>query len=260
MELKNLKNKLQDIVNESSGQISLAFSSNEGDILINEHLKMKAASVIKLPILIESFRLAEEKKLDLNKAIHIENQKKVAGTGVIYYMTESNVYSYRNLLELMMIVSDNTASNIALKTVGMDRVNQLSVILNCQNTKIERNFMDTEAIANGFENSTTAFDMLQYLKLVGEPNKIINNESRQEMLSILSKQQFNQKLPGYNYSDSGVSFYNKTGELPGFEHDISLIKKNDKTVYVAVLSNGWTDNFSGKKKLAEIGKEIINYM
>ncbi|MEH7123049.1 serine hydrolase [Bacillus sp. JJ1773] len=260
MELKDLKAKLIDIINNCFGEVSIALSSDEGDILINEHVRMKAASVIKLPILIESFRLYEQGKLDLERIVEINNLQKVAGTGVIHYLTESNSYSFRNLLELMMIVSDNTASNIALNTVGMDGINSLSEQLNCINTKVERNFMDADAVARGLENSTTAYDMLQYLKIVGESNEIVHDDSRLEMMSILAKQQFTQKLPGYNYLNSGIHFYNKTGELPGFEHDISMIKKDEDVIFIAVLSQGWSDNFSGKMCLAEIGKEMIHYL
>lgn len=260
MALQDLKARLIEIIASSPGEISVALSSEEGDILINEHTKMKAASVIKLPILIQSFRLHEQGKLNLDRIVEINHSQKVAGTGVIHYLTESNSYSFRNLLELMMIVSDNTASNIALHTVGMDGVNRFSDELNCMNTKVERYFMDAEAVANGYENTTTAYDMLQYLKAIGTPNSFVNDDSRQEMINILAKQQFSQKLPGYNYPESGICFYNKTGELPGIEHDISIIKKNEDTIFVSVLSRGWSDNFSGKMCLAQIGKELIQYL
>ncbi|MFD1929184.1 serine hydrolase [Sporosarcina siberiensis] len=260
LNLDDLKVVLTDVVTKSSGEISLAFSSDEGELFINENEIMKAASVIKLPILIESFRQFEQQKIDIDAIIKIENAQKVGGTGVINYLTDSNTYSFRNLLELMMIVSDNTASNIALKTVGMDCVNKLSEEIGCANTKFERFFMDFTAVENGYENKTTAADMMKFLKVVGNSNVEISDASRHQMLKIMGNQQFTSKIPGYNYADSGFTFYNKTGELPGIEHDISIIQKNGKTAYLAILTKGWPDNVTGKKTISLLGKEIINYM
>ena len=260
MSILHLEKRIRETIKDDRDRFFIAISTDEGTIQLNADQQVRAASVVKVPIMIEAFRQVEAGSVDPDQQIDIDEGSKVGGCGVIKYLTRSNRFTFRNLLELMVIVSDNTAANLVLDKVGMNSVNQLFEQLGCRNTQIERKFMDAEAIEAGRDNYTSASDMVTLLKVIGETNALISQSSRSQMLDILSRQQFRQKLPCYSDPDSGVRFYNKTGEIPGVEHDVAIVQRGKARIYAAVLTQGWQNNGMAQQYLAEIGKHLIAYM
>ncbi|OZU89225.1 hypothetical protein CIL03_05765 [Virgibacillus indicus] len=259
MNFTQLDKAIQLLVSDVRQNFSIAIDTPDGHIRIDAAKKRKAASLAKIPILIEAIRLAEENKLSLEKLIFIEKAAMVGGSGVINYLTDSNIHSYQNLLELMIIVSDNTASNLLLDTVGMDNINKLAQILNCRETNMERKFMDQQAQQEGHENYTSAQDMITFLKLISENNDFLSGESRKQMLRILLNQQFKNKLAKNLKDKDQIKIYHKSGELHGVEHEAAIYNYKNKKMEVAILSEGWTRNGIGQEYIAEIGKLLINY-
>ncbi|MFP3471159.1 serine hydrolase, partial [Micrococcus sp. SIMBA_144] len=79
------------------------------------------------------------------------------------------------------------------------------------------------------------------------------------MLNILHHQQFKDKLP--SLMDQEMVFVaNKTGELPGVEHDCGILKYGNQHAYIAVLIDELEDNESGKGTIAKIGKFIHDFL
>ncbi|MFD1037007.1 serine hydrolase [Virgibacillus byunsanensis] len=260
MNLTNLKSNILQLLDKRSAYFSIFIHTEEGDIAINANEPRKAASLIKIPILIESFHQIENHRLQPNTLVYIEDDMKVSGAGVIYYLTQSNIYSYQNLLELMITFSDNTAANIMLDKIGMNSINKRAKSLACTHTKMERFFMDQQSQKNGYENYTTAHDMVRFLSIITKSNSVINENSRNEILKILSNQQFNHKLPGYWKNDSKIQIYHKTGELPGVEHDAAIMTYKDRTIIAAILSEDSLNNSDNRNYIAEIGKQLANYI
>ncbi|WP_188454723.1 serine hydrolase [Virgibacillus oceani] len=260
MNFNQLKSSIQNLVHDAIDNFSIFIQTKDGTITINAYEPRKAASVIKVPMLIEAFRQIENNIFNPNALVYIEDDMKVGGAGIINYLTNSNVYSYKNLLELMIIVSDNTAANLILDKIGIHNVNGLSSMLECRHTHIGRKFMDQEAQQKGLENYTSAFDMFQYLRLAREPNNIINEDTRKQILTILSHQQLKEKLPYYMIDEDNLNIFHKTGELPGVEHDAAIVNYREKTVYAVILTEGFENNSHGKTSIATIGKYVIDYM
>lgn len=260
MNFDQLYTGIHDLIGNVTDKISIFIRTRDGDIKINETRPRKAASVAKLFILTEAFRQSENGILSLDEPAYIEQKSMVGGSGVISYITNLPVFSYRNLLELMMIVSDNTASNILLKKVGMKNINNLVRQIGCSESKIERHFMDSKAQADGHENYTSAHDMVSLLRLFTETNDFITKASQMEIREILLHQQLNDKLPKYQDEDDQVNFYHKTGELQGVEHDVAIIKYKEKTIEAAILTEGWEDNGSGQQYIVAIGRLLSSYI
>ncbi|WP_099159276.1 serine hydrolase [Virgibacillus ndiopensis] len=260
MNFNQLESTIHSLVNKVMDHFSIFIRTADGNITINAHEPRKAASVIKFPMLIEAFRQIENKTLNPDALVYIENTMRVGGAGIISYLTNLNIYSYKNLLELMIIVSDNTAANIILDKIGSQNVNTLSTRLKCMETYIGRKFMDQKAQMNGIENYTSAVDMVHYLELIAKPNVIISENSRMQILDILSHQQFKDKLPYYLLDDDNIDIFHKTGELPGIEHDVALLNYKEQTVYAVILTEGFENNAHGKKYISEIGKYLIEYI
>lgn len=260
MQFNQLNQEICDLTPTDCGHISLFIRTPDGTITLNETMQRKAASIAKLFILTEAFRQAEKGLLKLDDSIVVDQHTLVGGSGVIRYLTNPPVLRYQHLLELMMIVSDNTASNILLDTVGMENINILAEQIGCQQSRINRHFMDMQAQAEGYENYTSALDMFRLLNIYTKKNKFLSDRSRKHMLTILGNQQFQDKLPKFLEESDHVTFFHKTGELQGVEHDVAIIKCKGKVMEAAVLTEGWKNNGRGQQYIAEIGRLLIQYM
>lgn len=260
MYFEQLSNEIHNLTKDVADHLSIFIHTPDGDIVLNDAKQRKAASVAKLFILTEAFRQAEQGNLDLNEMVNMSNYDIVGGSGVIGYLTDPPALRYRHLLELMIIISDNTASNILLDKVGIENINHFTEQIGCHTSKINRHFMDTKAQAKGNENYTSARDMVRLLNLYMQDNTFITEASRKHILTILCHQQLQDKLPKYVDENDQVVFFHKTGELEGVEHDVAIIKYKNTVVEAAILTADWNNSGSGQSYIAEIGRYLIHYL
>lgn len=257
MSFHELELQCQKIINNyQQSQIGIAIVDEEQSFYFQENQVFRAASTIKIPILLTTYINLVDR---LDNVATVPDQLIVEGAGVIPFLTGKLPFTYRNLIELMIIVSDNTASNALLHINTITKVNQLIQDIGCKSSKIERYFMDEIAVQNGLDNYTTPKDMIRMLQQIGEQGGILSDMARSDALRILSNQQFEDMLPAYTF-DEEIHYYHKTGGLIGVDHDVAIIKYRQKKLYVAVLTQGWKDGFTGKKCIAEIGKAIVDYL
>ncbi len=259
--LMKLKERVQAVVDSTAGHVSFVLEDDYG-----QHLEMdgctqkKAASLIKIPILLATFKQVEHGRLKLSDRFTINVESRVGGAGVIAQLDSETDFTLWDLLTLMITVSDNTATNKVIDILGMDAVNEFCAKYGLSRTKLERKMMDFKAAAVGFENRTSARDMVACLKLLlNSRSDIFTEESRQQMLVILQGQQLLDKLPFYMNLDS-VKVANKTGELPGVEHDCGIVTLGEKKLMVAVLVDDLFTNSMGKRAIQEIGRLVEEYM
>ncbi|MFC4558194.1 serine hydrolase [Virgibacillus kekensis] len=260
MKISQLEYNIRRLIEPYPDKFSIAIAAGDERIVINADQPKKAASLIKIPLLIEAFRQIEIGILDPNELVYIDEHMKVGGAGVINQMTNSNIYSYINLLELMIIVSDNTAANIILDKIGIEQANHLAEQLNCMDTRLQRRFMDFHAQNMGYENRTTARDIQLFLQTITFENDFLDQQSRKSILRIMSNQQLSHKLGTYLPSDTDLHMYSKSGELSGVEHDAAIIKYRNRRIEAAILTDGWENNGVGSRHIAEIGKMLFEYI
>lgn len=189
-----------------------------------------AASVIKLAILIELFRHFQDYGLDPQQTIMVEPKDIVWGAGVLPECGVGHCFSLRELARLMIVVSDNTASNLLLDYLGMETVNGLLNRLGLKHTWLRRKFMYPND--NG-DNQTCARDCVQLLSdLYG--NEILHGPWREEALEILARQQYLEKIPLLLPEKAVLG--NKTGELEGVRHDAAIINAGGQVWALAILT------------------------
>src|SRR3984885_12347707 len=102
------------------------------------------ASTIKLPIMVELFAEAEEGKLDWNQKLELTDQDKVSGSGVLTELSGGDSLPIRDLMHLMIVVSDNTATNLILDRIGGNAVNRRMAQLGLTQTAVMRKIMQTK--------------------------------------------------------------------------------------------------------------------
>jgi len=184
-------------------------------------LPVVAASVIKLPILIEAFRQAEEGLLSMEETVSIRPEDKMPSCGALTYLHDGLTVTWRDLCVLMIILSDNTATNLLIDRLSMDAVNDTLRNLGCQRTVLRRRLFDAAASARGIENTVTASEMGMLLEKLYR-GSCVSPDADRAMLRILLDQRLNGKMPFFLHSE-GVRIAHKTGEDDGITHDVGIL-------------------------------------
>jgi len=138
---------LQAIIASSpslTGLMAVDLSSGES-ISINENVVFTQASAIKIPILMEVYKQAHEKKFALSDIRPLLPSNTVAGSGILNVMFDPVNLSIRNLCVLMIGLSDNSATNTLIELVGMKNVTNTMQSLGFSNTRLQRKMIDQPA-------------------------------------------------------------------------------------------------------------------
>jgi beta-lactamase class A len=208
---------------------------DDGKLLIRGEEVVPAASTIKVPILAAVLKEVGSGRLELERPMPIP-ARRAGGSGVVQALTGVVSLTLADLLTLMIIVSDNAATNVIIELVGMDHINAFCTEHGLRGTVLRRRMMDAEAASQGLENTTTALDQAKLLDAVAE-GAMLAEPLRTFALQTLAAQQFTDALP--SLLPDSVQVAHKTGELPGVRHDVGIITAaNGRRAVVSVLVTG----------------------
>lgn len=253
-----LKDMIKDLIDNLNGDAGVVIKNNKTNevIMFNKDMIFPSASIIKLPIIWELFKKIEAKEIALDNEIILKERNKVGGFGVLKELHEGLNLSIKDLATLMIILSDNVATNMLIDLLGMENINQSSKDIGMKDTILQRKMMDGEAKERGLDNFTSPIDVFDFLEkfLVAEE---LRKESRDKIVDILKRQQCNNKLPFLMGENLG--FAHKTGDLPGVEHDAGILFLENTEVIVVVMTKNLKDNAEGIKFNKDIGKMVYDY-
>ncbi len=188
------------------------------DVALRVDEVFPAASLAKIPIAIELMRRVDMGQFDLSEWLDTSGVARAGGGGVLDYLDPSTQLTLGDLLTLMLIVSDNTASNILLDLVGMGEVNETMSRLNLTHTRLARRFMDFEARRAHRDNLTTAAETLTLMELL-RGNALPGGRRLRETLA--AQQSFAELTEGW--LPSGATLAHKDGTLEGTVHDAGIL-------------------------------------
>src|SRR5690348_1855147 len=132
----DLQSKLQDMASKHHGKVAL-FAKNlkTGEtIAIDPDVPVQTASVIKLPIMIEAMYQVKAGKLKLDQRLKLTKDNQVPGSGVLPFLTPGLDLTLNDTVTLMMILSDNTATNITIDALSIPAVNKRIETMGLKNT------------------------------------------------------------------------------------------------------------------------------
>lgn len=189
-------------------------------ISYHEDMAFQAASVIKIPVMIELFRRFEEGSLKKEDLVPINPEDKLPPCGALTFLHNGIQVTLLDICTLMIVYSDNTATNILIRLLGIDQINQTLKELNCEVTRLNRFLFDEESSAKGIQNYISPIEISHLLELMYQ-RVLISPAASDEMLSILKNQQINSKLPFFITDSTKIA--HKTGEDDGITHDVGIV-------------------------------------
>lgn len=235
-------------------------------LLINERISLHAASTMKLPVMMEIFRLVEDKKLKLSDQIEIKNKFYSIVDGSEYRLnrqddSDEEIYNrigqkmtVLELVDHMITWSSNLATNILIERVTPEKVMSLMSELGANDIRVLRGVEDSKAFQAGKNNTTTAYDLMLLFKLIAE-NKFRSKRACEKMVEILSAQHYNDGIPAGLPTATRVA--HKTGEITKHNHDAGIVYPMDGKPYViVVLTKGIENQRHSSKLIADISQTV----
>lgn len=268
IEKKIPQQKIYERISQLDGVVGLYVESlNTGEIFeINPNHVLCSASVIKIPILALLLKEVEEGKVDWNARVEVLPSNRVGGTGIFSKLDAFYTPTIKTLALLMIILSDNAATNQIIDTVGMERINLFCRELGYTNTRCERKMMDMQAIAEGKNNYTCAGDVGRMLSAVAR-GELVSAEASKTIHDIMAKQMCCNKLPAkipavpcfwpdeerISIKPDMVLAATKTGDFYQVEHDVGIFTlPNGERYIIAMLTGEVQDAKSAIDTIADI--------
>ena len=219
--------------------------------LINEREVFPQASSIKIAILLEAFKQAEDGQINLDEFIALEESRKVAGSGVLFYLGRPSLsLSIRDIAVLMVVLSDNTATNLLIDRVGMDAVNKRLDSLGLTKTRLRRKMMDLKAAAEGRENVSTPLEMMTLLEKVWKGD-ILKEPTRKDFLEILA---IPKESPLRSGVPEGVGVSEKPGELEAVRCDSGIVMLPGRPYILCVMTTYLKRDADGNPAITNISR------
>lgn len=189
-------------------------------ISINEDMPMMAASVIKIPIMVEAFRQIKAGKLQKNQEYILREEDKKPSCGCLNRMHEGLAVTIADLYNLMIILSDNSATNILIHLLGREQINASMKEMEYHKIEVNRLLFNREASAKGIQNYVCAGEIADMLEKMYN-GTLVDPASDAEMLEVLKEQRLNGKIP-FHFVEK-VPIAHKTGEDDGITHDVGIV-------------------------------------
>ena len=226
-----------DLIRAFPGDVGLYYhrlGSAEAPELHNPDLPLIAASVIKVPIMVTAFRDMAAGALDPDEVVTIRPEMKKPSCGALTYMHDGLEVTVMDLITLMIILSDNTATNLMIDKLTPEHVNRTMEELGIPGICLRRRLFEPELSAKGIQNTVTARGVGLLLERMAE-GALLGRAEDDRMLKILLDQRLNGKLPFYLHSE-GVKCAHKTGEDDGITHDAGIVYA-ERPFALVMLSN-----------------------
>lgn len=252
-----LTNRINYIIKNSSADIAVLVKDLKEDKVIfkyNEDKKYVSASIIKVPIMIEALSIVDLGEINLDDKFNIGDDNKVDFSVI----TEQDLKecTFEELIEWMIISSDNTATNVLIDILGLENINDRIKKLNMKNTLLERKMMDFKAIEYGRNNYTSLNDMLIAMEGLYR-GVLISSEMSLKAIDILKNQRDNFMLK--RYIRDNVTLANKTGELDKLNNDVGIFYTKNHNYFIGIFVHDVKKNKDAYEIIGKISKEVYDY-
>jgi beta-lactamase class A len=232
-----LEKELRQVSDSFPGVMSIQFVDlTDGTrVGVNEQLVFPQGSSIKIPILIELFRQAESRPAILRERQRVTPATRTAGSGVIGQFADgSSELSNEDLAVLMIVLSDNTATNLLIDAVGMDAVNRTMASLGAPQTKLQRKMIRPDASARGEENVSTAREAADLMVRIARCDLPVSRESCariRRILEVPKNDAVRRAVPGE------VAVASKPGGIEGVAAIWAIVAVPDRPFVLAAMTN-----------------------
>jgi beta-lactamase class A len=208
------------------------------------------ASSIKITVLAELYRQAQQGKLKLTDVYTVQASDLVPDSAIMNGLTPGvTKITLRDLATMMVAVSDNSATNVLIDRVGMENVNGMLDCLGLGHTRLRRKMMDLKAAGEGRENISTPAEMMALLEDIYRGKVIADKELTQDFFKVLSTTK-DSWIPRDLPED--LQMANKPGSLEAVRNDSGIIFVPNRPYVICVMSTYLRRERDGEEAISKI--------
>jgi beta-lactamase class A len=278
-----LQLQVEQIASQHHGQVSVYAK----DLKTGETVALKAdepvqtASVIKLAILYEAMEQIRAGKARWDDKVTLTKENQTSGSGVLGFFDAPATLTLKDVLSMMVMVSDNTATNVAIDKIGLDAVNAEMGRLGLKNTWLYKKVgkppsgpMPADQKKFGL-GKTTAREMATLMERIVTCRLGDNDAPPTEAdraicgvtLHMLRSQFYRDGVPRYlepiDSSEEGSAIANKIGALDEVRNDVDAVATKNGLLILSVFTwdnkdQSWTDDNEAYLTTAKIAKAVVN--
>ena len=221
---------------------------------INGEELFSAASIIKIPVLLQLFKSIEAGQVSLTDKMPLTEYYRSEGSGDLQFKAENSKYSLDTLARVMITNSDNSATNMIMSDIGsMTDVNRGIRDWGLKQTHVKNWLPDLAGT-----NHTTARDLARMLYNIDNP-KFLSPSSTEKIFEYMGQVKNNRLIQAG--LGSGAKFHHKTGDIGKMLGDAGIVTMPNGNKYIVViLANRPYNSPDGKDFIVKASEIIYNYM
>jgi len=278
-----LEQQLATLAAAHQGRVAVyAKQLNTGRVIaMNADQPVKTASVIKLTILFEAMEQVRAGKAHWDEKITLAKGDAVSGSGVLTFFDAPLTMTLKDVLSVMVIVSDNTATNLAIDRFGVDTVNARIAWMGLKDTHLYKKVMkpasgpmpaDQPKFGLG---KTTAREMATVMERIGrcqlgasgEAPRAGDNAICEVALNMLRNQFYRDTIPRYietvDSSETGSAIASKTGSLDAVRNDVAVVAGKSGPMVISIFTyenadQSWTVDNEAEMTIGKMAKVIVD--
>jgi beta-lactamase class A len=269
-ESPTLEARLKPLLDSHKGKSAVAVKhlATGESFQLRSDVPMPTASLIKFPVMIEAYRQAAEKKVDFDALIVLKKEDKVPGAGVLTpHFSPGMQLPLRDAVHLMIVFSDNTATNLVLDQIGIDATAKTMEAMGFPHTKIHSKVYKRETSKFPKRSkefglgSTTADDMVALFEKLHN-GELVSKEASAAMTKSLLQCDDKQKFPRFLPLGTKVAF--KTGSVDAARTCAGIIHTKSGPVALCVLTaenedKRWVADNAGDLLCAKAAKAVWDH-
>jgi len=217
--------------------------------LLHENAVFPQASSIKICVLAELYRQAQQGKLKLTDIYTFDPRDLVQDSDIMAGLTPGiTKITLRDLATMMVAVSDNAATNVLIDRIGMENVNAFLDGQGLAQTRLRRKMMDVKAAAEGRENTSTPAEMMKLLESIYR-GQILNKEMTDDFLKVLSTHK-DSWIPRNLPDDLKIA--NKPGALEGVRNDSGVVFVENRPYVICIMTTYLRHERDGEDAISSV--------
>jgi len=238
---QSLDEKIKTEIADFKGKVWIYAKNLETgrDFALRADEQVRTASTIKLPIMTEAFRQVSQGKISWTDKLVLTKQVKQGGSGILSEFSDETTIDLKTAVNLMIVVSDNTATNLVLDKVGGDSVNEFMSSLGLKDTLSLRKIGgggDSKAAADPINKlfgigRSSPRDMVKLLEML-ERGLVLSKDASADMIAILKRQQYKDGI-GRNALDT-IPVASKSGALDRLRSDVGIVYTRRGRIVMAI--------------------------
>lgn len=256
---RQFRERLQSIVESTHGIVGIATIDmvTGRTVGVNDSLVFPQASAIKIPLLVELYRQIDNGSIDGNRQLSIRAADKTGGSGILQWFSDGGTsMSPHDLAKLMIVFSDNTATNMLIDLVGgFQAVNGTMGSLGVPGIRLQRKMIQPLQSARGSENISTPADAARLMQRIATCNLPMSRASCNELRRVLELPK-NGPIPASVPAGTPVAW--KPGGVEGVSTAWGVVNLPGREYVVVGMVTYAADN-AGSSALEEISAAAYEY-